>query len=125
MTRIEITGNRHPVGEVFSDRFFFKIPPYQRPYSWTTEHASALLDDLVGHIEDGEDLDNLAPYFLGTIVLIKGDRPEAEVVDGQQRLTTLTILLSVLRRGVDKEFADALTNLLYEKADPLRGVPNR
>jgi uncharacterized protein with ParB-like and HNH nuclease domain len=34
------------------------------------------------------------PYFLGSIVLIKGDKPDAQVVDGQQRLSTLTILLA-------------------------------
>jgi uncharacterized protein with ParB-like and HNH nuclease domain len=64
----------------------------------TTEQAGELLEDIITFIGDSnEPPDKLPPYFLGSIVLIKGDDPKSEVIDGQQRLTTLTILLSVLR----------------------------
>ena len=53
-------------------------------------------------------------YFLGSIVLIKNDRdPKSSVVDGQQRLTTLTMLFAVLRT-VMPDAADDITDFLYK-----------
>lgn len=70
------------------------IPDYQRPYSWGTEHTLQLLDDLEAALDGETD----EPYFLGSVILVKGDAsPRAEVIDGQQRLTTLSILFAVLR----------------------------
>src|SRR5688572_26492311 len=90
MTRIEAT--ERTIGQIFSDDFAFEIPPYQRPYAWEEDQARELLEDILGTMDD-DDM-----YFLGSIVLIKRpDQPKAVVIDGQQRLTTLTILLSVLR----------------------------
>ena len=84
--------------DIFCDKYLFRIPSYQRPYAWTTEQASELLDDIVAACGSSGDVADQSPYFLGSIVLIKGPtEPQAEVVDGQQRLTTLTILLAVLR----------------------------
>ena len=84
--------------DVFSSKYVFRIPLYQRPYSWNHEQATELLDDLKGAIDEIAKIGDLHPYFLGSIVLIKQpDDPTSDVVDGQQRLTTLTILMSVLR----------------------------
>lgn len=129
MTVAKIHGAEFPVRKIFSNDFNFRIPKYQRPYSWTTEQAGELLADLLEFI--GEDpkvsIDDLSPYFLGSIVLIKDEaRPNAEVVDGQQRLTTLTILLSVLRHCIaDKKYSSALRQYLYEEGNPLEGDLNR
>jgi hypothetical protein len=46
--RIEIKGEQQTISEVFSERYAFEVPPYQRPYAWTTEQAGELLDDLIG-----------------------------------------------------------------------------
>ena len=94
---LKIHGAEHPLKDVFSNRYIFEIPPYQRPYSWTTEEASELIDDLrVALLENRED-DDPDPYFLGSIVLAKDDgNPHAQVIDGQQRLTTLTLLFAAL-----------------------------
>ncbi|HEX8998164.1 MAG TPA: DUF262 domain-containing HNH endonuclease family protein [Ktedonobacterales bacterium] len=126
MARVDIKGEQHPVSEVFSERYAFTVPPYQRPYAWTTEHASELYDDLLGYLGDSDaSVEELNPYFLGSIVLIKGDRPEAQIVDGQQRLITLTILLAALRAVVPAEYAESITRRLYEPADPLNNIPAR
>lgn len=126
MARVDIKGEQHPVREIFSERYAFSVPPYQRPYAWTTEHAGDLLDDLLGYLGEAEGLvEELPPYFLGSIVLIKGDRPEAQIVDGQQRLITLTILLAALRALIPAEFAESVTQRLYEPADPLTSTPAR
>jgi hypothetical protein len=126
MARDEIKGEQYTVGELFSERFVFKVPTYQRTYAWTTEHAGALLDDVLVSLGDSNSpVDELSPYFLGSIVLIKGDQPDAQIVDGQQRLVTLTILLAVLRTLIPERFAEGITRRLYEPADPLNGVPAR
>ena len=85
--------------KIFSNDFCFEIPDFQRPYAWTTEQTAELLDDLIYAIGKGEDVSEAAPYFLGSIVIIQNDssQPLAYVVDGQQRITTLTILFCVLR----------------------------
>lgn len=75
----------------------FEIPTYQRPYAWTEEQASDLINDIIAAFPYGQS--DPHEYFLGSIVLIKPKAydPHAEVVDGQQRLTSLTLLFSVLR----------------------------
>ena len=90
----KITATEQNLDKVFSDDYFFEIPSYQRPYAWTNEEVDELMDDLTEAMR--RDIE--APYFLGSVVLIKNeDEPKSEVVDGQQRVTTLTMLLCVLR----------------------------
>ncbi|MBD1893321.1 DUF262 domain-containing protein [Coleofasciculus sp. FACHB-64] len=126
MSTVKIQATEYPIQKVFSNDFVFTIPLYQRPYAWTTEQAGELLQDLIVSLGDGnEPIDDINPYFLGSIVLIKADKPDAQVVDGQQRLSTLTILLSALRTLVQPKYANALTKLLYEESDPILGYPNR
>lgn len=99
----DILGESKPLAKVFSSDYVFSIPNYQRPYAWTTEEADELLTDVLAFLGDDPETDStpvqdLKPYFLGSIVLIKQPhRPEATVVDGQQRLTTLTLLFALLR----------------------------
>jgi len=126
MSPASIHAAEYPIEKILSDDYVFNIPKYQRPYSWTTEHAEALFDDLLTALGNTvDDIESLNPYFLGSIVLIKGSSPQAEVVDGQQRLTTLTILLAALRASVAKELADNFTSFLYEKGNLLKGTHDR
>lgn len=82
------------LGKLFTTEFDFAIPDYQRPYAWGRDESLQLLDDLQGAV----DRDTDEPYFLGSIVLVKEKGvAAAEVIDGQQRLTTLTLLFAVLR----------------------------
>lgn len=96
-----LSATNLPLEKVFSKDYVFTIPRYQRPYAWEVEHALQLLDDLT----DALERDDEEPYFLGSIVLVKPDinKPDADVIDGQQRLTTLTILLAVLRDLTPKD----------------------
>ncbi len=122
MTGTKIQAAERPVGDVFSDEFRFSIPRYQRPYAWTTEQAGEMFDDLLLAGTSGAEADP-EPYFLGSIVLVKAENdPQAEVVDGQQRLTTLTILLSALREHVSVEFAGSLDGRIFQKGDPIKGT---
>lgn len=104
MSKATIKANEKNLARIFHDDYLFQIPPYQRPYAWTTDEAGELFDDIWSACKESDKLDDLAPYFLGSIVLIKSDaEPRADVVDGQQRLTTLTILLTVLRDLAETE----------------------
>jgi uncharacterized protein with ParB-like and HNH nuclease domain len=121
MTRKTLEAHEFPLDDVFCDKYAFEIPGYQRPYSWGEEQAETLVEDLLQFIdEQPDDLDKAAPYFLGSIVLIKPDGPISYVVDGQQRLTTVTIILSVLRSLVDKEFSDEIDQKIHQKGSKLR-----
>lgn len=71
----------------------FRIPPYQRPYSWTFEQVDDLWGDLLDNAPSG--------HFLGSIVLSTEDLDRPLVIDGQQRLTTLMLLLAALRDECD------------------------
>ncbi len=107
---IKIKGSESAIKDIFCEKFDFHIPPYQRPYAWTEEEAVTLFTDLYDFLQDeGEDNN----YFLGSIVLEKEDdeKPFSQVIDGQQRLTTLTILLSVLI----SKFNNAETRTAFEK----------
>lgn len=114
--------------KIFSNDFVFTIPPYQRPYSWTTEQAGELLSDLLSFLgNETGPISEANPYFLGSIVLIKpkNNDPNADVVDGQQRLTTLTILLSVMRSLISSGYSAQLTEYIYEKGNLITGTPDR
>ena len=109
------------LGSVFSDEFLFEVPPYQRPYSWRREDASKLLDDLL----DAEETPNWPPYFLGAIDLVKGDDQRAEIIDGQQRLATLTILFCLLREMAAREVSDDLDRHIWQRGSRVLGTPNQ
>lgn len=116
---------RLPVGsrvlcELFSDDIVFSVPSFQRPFAWGPEEALQLLDD-VSRAAGIDAPDSGEPaYFLGTLLLltepgndvpgprepngeegsvpaVAGSRRTYIVIDGQQRLTTLTMLFSILR----------------------------
>jgi uncharacterized protein with ParB-like and HNH nuclease domain len=118
MNPVKIEANQYPLHKVFGNDFVFTIPLYQRPYAWEKEQASELLDDLITALGDSsEAIEEINPYFLGTVVLIKEDKPDAQVVDGQQRLTTLTILLAALRSSLSIKEQHKLSKYLYQEAD--------
>ncbi len=112
------------IREIFEGSYQFEIPDYQRPYAWTTEQATELFDDLYSAMQDARVSGGGSQYFLGSIVLIKNDRdPKSSVVDGQQLLTTLTMLFAVLRT-VMPDAADDITDFLYKKGKFSLGEKN-
>jgi hypothetical protein len=106
------------IAELFSDPFRFAVPSYQRRFSWTVKEAGQLLEDMQAAL--GIDCEPVEPdYFLGAILLTDaggdarwdrgppGNPRLLDIVDGQQRLVTLSILISVLR---DLQAADGVEN---------------
>ncbi len=77
----------------------FQVPLYQRNYSWEEEHVEDLWDDLVEAVEMDRD------HYIGTFLLMESEDNEGithSIIDGQQRLTTLTILLFELQERLDE-----------------------
>ncbi len=98
----------HTVQQLFERDVRYTVPLYQRPYVWDEEHQRApLWDDitaLLQHQESG-DTSGLWSHFLGAIVLeleqtVPGQIPRFTVIDGQQRLTTLQLLLAAAATAV-------------------------
>ena len=82
------------ISEIFSCDGIYKIPNYQRQYSWTNDQLEALWDDLYEAYQN-KTVDNDC-YFLGSIVVVNDGKGYFELIDGQQRITTLMILMNVL-----------------------------
>ena len=122
-----LVAHEQAISKIFSNDYVFRIPDYQRPYAWTPEQARDLLDDLTGFMKaSGGDIEDMPPYFLGSIVLIKSElAPDADVVDGQQRLTTLTVLLSAIRATLPGGSGSDITQLIYEKGSQILGTRDR
>lgn len=115
----KISGAEYPLAKIFSSDFDYMIPGYQRPYAWTVDEASELFDDLYDFCQREKE----ETYFLGSIVLIKEeDEPMAEVIDGQQRLITLTILLAALTSRLSGALHADFQNYICEPGRPSQGL---
>lgn len=93
MTELNVT--KKSIGSLFAEMqdSKFVIPDYQRPYKWDLEKCEILWQDLTGFFEDRKPNEE---YYLGTVVTCRTDdheKEEIEVIDGQQRITSLLLLL--------------------------------
>ena len=116
----KLNGAEYKLAKIFSSDFEYHIPSYQRPYAWTTDETSELFDDLYSFYQsENEDEE----YFLGSIVLIKErSKPYAEVIDGQQRLTTLTILFATLAYQLSGEDRRTIYKYILEPGNEFEGL---
>ena len=114
-TKEEIGFEHKGIGTILSQNRL-AVPLNQREYSWEDEHVKELFEDF-GHAIDG----GRSTYFLGTIVLTRGEGDLPEVSDGQQRLATTTILIAAIRdyffQNNDHKRADAIENDFLKKTD--------
>lgn len=111
----EIGFEHRGIGEVLSQNRLV-VPLNQREYSWKDEHVIDLFTDFANAIAA-----NKGSYFLGTIVLTRGEGEIPEVSDGQQRLATTTILLAAIRdyffRNGDKIRSASIEEQYLRKTD--------
>ena len=114
-----ISGAERNLRKVFCSDYEFHIPLYQRPYSWGDDQARELFSDLFEAFST-----NTGPYFLGSVVLIKedDDAPYAEVIDGQQRLTTITMLLATLANALEGKAGEDTRKYIIEDGDVIAGL---
>ncbi len=103
-------ADKRTIGELLSMTSpNLEVPDWQRSYSWKTEQIEAFWQDLTNfsNLYPGDNV-NIQEYFLGSIVLVVSGTRHV-LLDGQQRLATATILLSVIRDFLKKYRADAAT----------------
>ena len=87
---------------------YYRVPRFQRPYSWTREELEDFWQDT---IVEGD-----AEYFIGSVVAFTDGPGSYGIVDGQQRLTTITMLLCCIRDAFEQENHDDLANGLHTLA---------
>lgn len=96
----------------------YEIPRFQREYSWEKKHYKEFLEDMISNINIKEDEIEVTQYFMGTMLFVGDkDKPSKEpvyVVDGQQRLTTVTILFSAIAQIFKKLGNGVLANSIFE-----------
>lgn len=101
----KIENFRYNIQEAFSDGFFV-IPDYQREYVWQDKEVNKLLQDILDEYEATRQEE----YFIGTVLVSDGEDKTLDVIDGQQRLTTLFLTLCALKHllGEEAEFDDLI-----------------
>lgn len=82
------------INEILTENKLYEIPTYQRPYSWNEDNTRDLIQDIFNAFKRND-----IEYFIGSIITIEKEKNVVyEVVDGQQRLTTLNLIFAVLKR---------------------------
>jgi uncharacterized protein with ParB-like and HNH nuclease domain len=74
----------------------FVITEYQRPYAWTDEQVETLFEDLWEFTTTSGGTEQDGTYFLGSVVAYENENGEQEIIDGQQRITSLFLLLRAI-----------------------------
>ena len=96
----------------------YEIPRFQREYSWEKKHYKEFLEDMISNINVNDDNLETTQYFMGTMLFVGDkDKPTKDpvyVVDGQQRLTTVTILFSVIAHLFKKLGQQALSDSMFQ-----------
>ena len=129
---VRIETNETNINKLYGNDFWFAVPTYQRPYLWKKDNVSELLDDLWNAYEEYYENDE-DKYFLGSLVLCKRNEVENDInyavydiVDGQQRLTTLMLLIAVLRDITNNNKAKKrLNELIRQEEDEFGDIPEK
>ena len=117
----KLNVDQKTIKQLFEDKKSdFLIPDYQRPYAWQETECQTLWDDIFSFAFPDDDCDNFnsdEEYFLGPIVTFKNDNGKQEIIDGQQRLTTLMLLLRAFyaKYGSAKDANSISTKKMIEK----------
>lgn len=107
---INITANETTVDDILSRNHRFQVPSYQRQYSWDEEHWNDLWNDL-------QNIEDIGTHFLGSVVIISSPYEPSgpnvlQLVDGQQRLATISTILSVVRELYEEASENDKANLI-------------
>ena len=128
----KVKAKEHYIKDLINDKFLFDIPDYQRAYSWNKDNLKQLIDDIMDSIglnkENNNVFEEYEPYFIGSIVLCSKEYKDDgsglyDVIDGQQRLTSIIILIAAIRDLTKNEaYKNILSSLIYQKPNELMGI---
>lgn len=99
------------------DKKIYKIPVYQRPYSWNSEHVDTLLNDIYNAYNSADKEEG---YYTGNLIFqdnndkVHGTTIVYEVIDGQQRITTFALILLALYSLATKRYASVTDSTYLE-----------
>ncbi|GAA9863901.1 hypothetical protein VN0636_07710 [Helicobacter pylori] len=117
MAKVEVELKKlHKI--LVDSEYFYQVPDYQRPYVWDKDHLGALIDDLVGSYTNNKEDE----YFCGSIVIAENQKDNRwDVVDGQQRLTSLIILactiLKLYKNSLGQKSKAFIKESIYDRHD--------
>ena len=113
-----INATEKPLEKVFTSDYRLAVPSFQRAYTWQAQNVLQLVEDVADAAATPD-----VPYFLGSLILVHESGSRYQVIDGQQRLVSLSIVIAVLRDlETDPELVENLNGLLLEQGDKLRGI---
>ncbi len=123
----EISYGKLTMKEVFQK--WYKIPNYQRPYVWDKEQIISLLENIKEAMKDES-----SEYFLGLLVFNSYEENQDgvnfttyELVDGQQRITTLFLIMAVMNSldDINEQVRETTGKYVYQKKDEYNGIPEK
>ena len=91
---MKIDSDDKEISEILGSGYY-QIPRFQRPYSWEPEHIEEFWSDIV--------VDSETDYFIGSMGVFSDKDGLISIVDGQQRLTTITMILCAVRDALKEE----------------------
>jgi uncharacterized protein with ParB-like and HNH nuclease domain len=109
MAKEQMVSETRGIGQLLNERRYFEVPPHQRDFAWPLGAVEQYLEDIIGAMTQSD-----ADYFLGLIVLVDNTEnafsKRYEILDGQQRLATTTMVYAAIRqwlrdKGMDNEAA--------------------
>jgi len=123
----KIDSDKLLIKDVFS--MWFRIPEYQRPYIWDTDQVNELLNDIM----DARNFKSDSQYFLGSMVLHKKEKTEGttkyteyDLLDGQQRITTLLLVTAVIRDLTENQvLINTCDKTIYQSENKYDNIPER
>lgn len=121
----EIKSEKLYIKDIF--KRWYRIPEYQRPYVWGKDQINDLLDD----ISFAQQNDDKSEYFLGSIVFQtktndSGNYQEDDLLDGQQRLTTLFLIIAVIRDLTENEqLKTTCKEIIYQDKNEFNNTPGK
>jgi len=97
----------------------FEIPRFQRDFSWDTANYEEFYKDIINQLKYVDNKFSIDKYFLGNMIFLGEKNSEiVDVIDGQQRLTTITIILAALRdrlKKISSDEANSIANTIQEE----------
>ena len=115
----KIVAKEYPLKDILSNNKY-SIDYFQREYRWQKENIDQLIDDLYNAFRadyrpehSTKDVANYATYFMGSIVVIAKDDATMSIIDGQQRVTSLTLLLIYLYHAMGVAKGAMLQNMIF------------
>ena len=102
----ELSSEQFSLDKIIKEKQYFSIPIYQRLYVWKEEQILKLLQDIKTAIEDKKE-----NYYIGSLIILKSDDKRYDLIDGQQRFTTIFILFKTIKEIFTDRINDK--NLLF------------